>query len=440
MNTITRFLLFPAALIITILWYTCNEEPTKPPPPPETASIQLILEDVGVTEVWLKLSLPDSTKARNITFTRDGNKILTKQVFSPDTVFVDDGLQPNRTYTYQAYRMRDTTTTGKSDIVTATTMNISSHDFTFQTYLLGDGAGSVLLDVAIINDTLTYGVGDINKRDSLGNWDPNVYNLVKWNGRNWELKRIPFNGPCSAVDYPPLKSIWAFSASNILVTNGGSIVRYDGTNAVLDCGMNSLLTGAINKIYAVNPQDVYAVGNNGSIVHFANGTWRRVQSGTTADIQDVWGYYEEKTKENVVLCAVSNVFEPGDRKILRIYPNGKVDALQWRTDRRINSIWFNNINHIFTTGGGVFIRQADGQWNEQTSVPLYYTRRVRGSMFNDVFVAGDFGLIAHYNGVSWYHWQNQAAAIWYSCSYRDGLFMAVGQTPDQKGVVTIIRR
>ncbi len=32
MNTFIRLILFPIALIITLLWYTCSDEPTKPPP------------------------------------------------------------------------------------------------------------------------------------------------------------------------------------------------------------------------------------------------------------------------------------------------------------------------------------------------------------------------------------------------------------------------
>ncbi len=40
-------------------------------------------------------------------------------------------------------------------------------------------------------------------------------------------------------------------------------------------------------------------------------------------------------------------------------------------------------------------------WRRQEEIPLYYTRRIRGNHINDVFVVSDFGMTAHFNGVSW---------------------------------------
>jgi len=74
------------------------------------------------------------------------------------------------------------------------------------------------------------------------------YNAIHWDGAKWELKRIYYYGACSAVEYPTLKSIWAFSENDIVVTNGGSIGWFDGSTVNLDCGINPLLTGAITKI------------------------------------------------------------------------------------------------------------------------------------------------------------------------------------------------
>jgi len=63
-------------------------------------------------------------------------------------------------------------------------MDTTSHDFRWEIYTLGDGTGSsCLYDVAIINETLAYAVGEIYRNDT-------TFNVAKWNGKERELMRI----------------------------------------------------------------------------------------------------------------------------------------------------------------------------------------------------------------------------------------------------------
>jgi hypothetical protein len=139
-----------------------------------------------------------------------------------------------------------------SEIVTPPTeekTDTTSHNFTWEKYTFGGGGGdSHLKDVAVIDENNIWAVGEIYMKDSLGNDEINPYNAVHWDGKKWELKRIRYYGNCSAVEYPPLRGIWDFSANNIVITNGGSIGWFDGNNVRLDCEVNQLLSGAINKI------------------------------------------------------------------------------------------------------------------------------------------------------------------------------------------------
>ncbi len=58
-----------------------------------------------------------------------------------------------------------------------TTMDTTSHNFTRQSFTFGQHSSSVLYDVAIIDENNIWAVGDIYMNDSLGNPDPNRYNL-----------------------------------------------------------------------------------------------------------------------------------------------------------------------------------------------------------------------------------------------------------------------
>ncbi len=57
-----------------------------------------------------------------------------------------------------------------------------------------------------------------------------------------------------------------------------------------------------------------------------------------------------------------------------------------------------------------------GLWLEVAgpSIIPYYTERIRGAEVNDIFVVGDFGIVAHYNGISWKLFPQVAAADVYN--------------------------
>src|SRR5208283_5579955 len=65
----------------------------------------------------------------------------------------------------------------------------TSHIFAWQTFTFGGGGGSELTDVAIINDTLVYAVGEIYLPDSPAG---QPYNFEVWDGKTWTLSRIMF--------------------------------------------------------------------------------------------------------------------------------------------------------------------------------------------------------------------------------------------------------
>lgn len=72
-------------------------------------------------------------------------------------------------------------------------VDTTSHNFTWQITVLGNGLSSSMLnDVAIINDTLVYAVGEIYLKDSTGQEDINPYNLVRGNGSAWTIVRAPY--------------------------------------------------------------------------------------------------------------------------------------------------------------------------------------------------------------------------------------------------------
>jgi hypothetical protein len=143
----------------------------------------------------------------------------------------------------------------------------------------------------------------------------------------------------------------------------------------------------------------YVVGNTGAIAYSDNHgfTWHRLESGTMTNINDAWG------DSHQVLCAVSNRLQTGERKLLRVFPDGSVRTVEGTPGRSIHTVWYANPRQLWIGGGGLFVEHHGG-WQEALNLPLYYSTRVRGNGTNDVFVAGAFGLLGHFNGAAWHHY------------------------------------
>lgn len=397
-HTYIIFLFFSLLFVLNLTSCNTTEPPIIPPPPPDLRKITLTFEDASCTEVWLRIKVDSITLPVEIKLLQEATQqIITLSV--KDSVIYIDSLNPNQTYNYQAVLSTDTTI--KSEKVTAQTLVPTSHNFTWQTWEFGQHSSSVLYDVAILDENNIWAVGEIYMNDSLGNPDPQAYNGVHWDGNQWELKKIRYYGSCSAVEYPPLKAVWAFSGTNIVITNGGSIGWYNGSTVSLDCRVNPLLTGAINKIWGTSSNDLYVVGNDGNIAFYNGTTWTKIESGTTSNINDIWGEVDDNTGERKILCAVSNISGGGEQKIIKINSDSTIDTLRWSMNRRIQSIWFKGKYIIYTSGGGVFYQSEKDKWIEQTELPLFYTDRIRGKSYNDIYTVGDFGFAAHFNGVTW---------------------------------------
>ena len=404
----------------------CKKNPTEP-----VETLELTVEDVSCTEAWVKITSANYQTPNTLTlFVNDkANQNIT--LVSADTILFVDSLLPN-----QSYKIKVTVATNNqqqtTNEVVAKTMDTTSHNFTWQTFTFGGDAGSSFLsDVAIIDENNIWAVGEIHMKDSLGNPDPNYYNAIHWNGYNWELKRIFYKEGIWTIH-----SVFAFNGNDIWFS---AYVRYYN-GYFIELPIPDVLMGwYINKMWGMGSNDLYAGGNTGNIAHYNGQSWQKIESGTITNINDIWGSTNALTNEYNLYCAVSNVFEPGDYKILTINKNGKVDSLKWGTGRRVHSVWTNNGFIIYTGGGGVYENKR-GYWQEVTDIPLYYTRKIRGNGLNDIFAVGDFGVFAHYNGKSWNEYDQLAMnGVYNSVAVNNNLVVASGYLNNQ-AIIVVGRR
>ncbi|MCL6098919.1 MAG: glucosyl transferase [Bacteroidetes bacterium] len=318
----------------------------------------------------------------------------------------------------------------------------TSNSFVWQKYTFGGGGGSsVLHDVAVINDTNIWAVGEIYMKDSLGNDDPYAYNLARWDGKKWSIKKISFTNSQGQTFLTPIQSIFAFSASNVWL-GLDQLIHWDGTYFNDYEISTNIFHSWINKIWGTSSNDVYIVGNSGSIAHLYNGTVQKIESGTSLDIQDIWGEVDTKTNQTTVL-AVASLLNYGRALNLLQIKNNSVTMLD-TTGLHVNqhSLWFQTDKVFYVVGNGVYKKNSlsDIKWVQENGHPFLYKEAIRGNNWNDLFIVGDFGLVSHYNGSSWKHYDMSLPnANFYSVSVKGNTVAAVGQDGNN-AVITIGRR
>ncbi|MBI4810443.1 MAG: hypothetical protein HY800_03195 [Ignavibacteriales bacterium] len=447
--SVTIILIF-IPLIFFIGSFNSCKNPTQPVTFDKT-KFTLTFEDAACTEVWLKLILSADVSTRRVLLKRlsinqtgDTTTIYSMRMNVTDTLIVDEGLLPKHTYTYQAELLTDDgRLIHRSGPLTVTTMDTTSHDFSWDITYLGDGSSSVLRDVAIINDTLAYAVGEIYKKDSAGNFETEPYNLAVWNGSTWKLqKAIVYYQGYRVV--PPLEGVFAFSPTDIWLTSSYPI-HGDGTNWALyrlpDLGINA----SVSKIWGTSSSSIYFVGRNGSIVFFDGKTWRRIESGTKLSLLDIYG-----SKDNIVIAGV----DISTYKGIVLKNNG----MGWKTIAESNLITAAEIfkpklygaitsvlitdNNTIYAGGNLFYQYRFGKWNYVKSMPenyiggnpnVYYRGfiyKIRGNKVNDLWIVGDRNTIRHSNGASWKQiglpYDPASDVIWRSLSVKNNFCIAVG--------------
>ena len=390
------FLLSSLILLSTLLLSSCKKDnPVIPPAPEPPKAVTIRLVDVSCTEAFIKITAADSLLPLSISLMKDDNSILSFILTKTDTVVIDTTLKSDQFYSYQTIE----TINGKeekSDTLQVKALSITSNNFTWQTFTFGDPnyGSSNLNDVAIIDENNIWAVGEIYN-DTTGQ----AYNAVHWGGNEWLLERIPYYYQGQPF-FNPITAIFAFGKDDIWF-GGNGVIHWDGNQYnPIPIPTNIWGPHQINKIWGVSSNNLYIVGNDGKIAHYQNGQWSKIESGTTTNINGIWGAHDASSGMESVLGVASNILHQGEYRLLSISGGNASDTLNWPYTDWLKEVWFKNqYSPVYICGSGVKIYK-NNTWSE-INIPNYFTEAIRGSDYNNIFVVGDFGTAAHFNGASW---------------------------------------
>ncbi|MBD3223099.1 MAG: hypothetical protein GF313_00100 [Caldithrix sp.] len=433
---IYAFFLF---IVLIILNYCSSDTPLFP----KDHKIVMTV-DTDVTEAWIDLNVVN-WDSKTPYFVKRDSLILFQGLLDDGKFFrKDTGLSPGNSYTYHAFARKDNKT-GSHTSVTATTLDTTKHEVDWKIFEIGGQGTSFLHDVALISADDIWAVGDIHTEDT-DRWNEDStkwikpYNAVHCDGQEWELKRIKTKG-CGGVVYPPIKTVFAFSEEDILFAHiDGSITFYDGSKFRNDCSLITQLNGSARKIWGVSSEDFYVVNGNGFIAHYHGNSWRRIESGTSIDLLDIWGVNDGQL---IWMCGFDELdgailLREKDNEIIKpVVIRRSMPPQPEKINQIFKSIWTDDANWIYLgSNGRVYKMYWDNPrilsefiwWDYANGLPPV-TTSIRGNGVNDIFIAGQEGLLKHFNGITWHQYNELPENIdWYGLSVKKENLAAIGIT------------
>jgi len=407
---------------------SCNTTETPIPPDETKPTLTLVLDDASCTEVWLQLTTKDLTLPAELTlkqYNPTGDSVT--QVFSlstQDSLLFIDSLLPNQTYQYQVSSIQYQVLSIKQPV---TTMDTTSHNFTFQSWTFGTVGSSVLYDVAIINENNIWAVGEIMIADTSQN-GYTIYNAVHWDGNEWELHKFYFYTVPGQPDTGvyEARSILAFDANNIWITCGSQITKWNGVRQI-----NRQWTSVYaNKLWGSDDNNIYAVGINGQIAHYNGTNWQRIESGTTLGIGDIFGVQNAEGKYTKY-CAADNL-------LLKIDGDNNLTSVAVEQGMFLNSVWAASNRLIYTAGNGIVLYKNE-KWQKIDSPDINTIYGINGQSFNDIVGLSSNLSIFHFNGFSWSSIQTGLNNIYLKIQIKNNTIATVGWQND-RAIITLLFR
>ncbi len=409
----TRFLRAVLFFLSLTAFYSCSE----PSSPFGQTEITLTVLDASCTEVWLELKFSNLTQPADVAIKKDGSEIARFLSVNKDTVLYVDSLLPSQSFNFGAVIRYDGKDDRTSNSAVVTTMDTTSHNFSWQTWEFGQHSSSVLYDVTIINDNNIWAVGEIYMNDVPGDPIPNLYNAVHWDGVDWTLHKIWYNG-----------SFWSITAVSSVDENDiwySVLMRYkQGTFTQIQL-IDLFIGWKIFSTWCNSSQELYASGSLGKVIYFNGSAWEKIETGFNCEIHDLIGVNNRLTGRQEIFCAAADFYEHSFKQIFKINPDLSITAVTPEVPEFTASIWSATGTKLYTAGYGLHI-WTNHQW-ESSFYPGYpVLTAIRGNAANDIFVAGSFGFLAHYNGSTWVETTVNPQAQFSSIAMKNNTVAAAG--------------
>ncbi len=167
----------------------------------------------------------------------------------------------------------------------------------------------------------------------------------------------------------------------------GEVHHFDGMRWRKQFDLHVDIT--ILSFWAESPEKIFAVGDEGLVLHWDGETWQRLTSGTRSALYGLWGMDAEH------LLAV------GDFGMILRWNGQRWDEFHAGTESFLFDVWGNGLDDIYVVGLSGTIGHFDGsRWTLTPARARSDLLAVAGGR-QGVFAVGAGGIALHHDGRAW---------------------------------------
>ncbi len=164
-----------------------------------------------------------------------------------------------------------------------------------------------------------------------------------------------------------LLSVWGLAPNDLWIAGGqpdaGRLLRYDGTAATP--AELPAETPLLNWSYGFAADDVFVVGNEGTILHWDGSAFTVESSSTTQNLWGVWG-----ASSDDVWAVGGNGRQEGDLTLLRrqngVWSHVALPELERPRVNALFKVWGTSANNVYAVGQRGTVVHFDGtEWTEE---------------------------------------------------------------------------
>ncbi|MBT5529559.1 MAG: hypothetical protein HN921_02175 [Bacteroidetes bacterium] len=284
----------------------------------------------------------------------------------------------------------------------------TSHEFEWEVLHFGDGTDNFIKDTWIFDNGHIWCVGQF--------WENGEqYSAKVWDGESWHNRKLLQNYQGIIRVIPTIRSMWAFSEEDIWFA-AGTVFHYSGNDTLTTMyGEFSWTPPFYGRIWASSPENIYFADPWESNIGFYDGNeFTDIDSLTDVPLLDIWGIENPETND---LTVWTGGFNDNNGETILLANHGEdwelvsdlylYPAMQDTISSLIISIWTSPYSNLYVnTGAGIYIANYNTQGEAELvyEYPIFsaYIKRIRGNSDNDIFIAGINGDMRHFNGETWY--------------------------------------